>query len=101
MSLTKRESEIIQRAALGETADEIAAFYGRSVETVRTQIKLARERLEARNMAHLVAISISKGFIQALCIALVVSSLLSPFDAVRSKTTQRLTRRPEAASHIA
>ncbi|HET8789952.1 MAG TPA: helix-turn-helix transcriptional regulator [Modicisalibacter sp.] len=99
--LTPRQATVASLHAQGMDSKQVAEALGIAVNTARVTLQQARERVGARNVAHLVAISISKGFIQTLCIALVVSSLLSPFDAVRSKTSLRLTRRPEAASHIA
>jgi DNA-binding CsgD family transcriptional regulator len=53
--LSRREHEVVQRVALGETGPEIAAELGIAHETVRTHVRSAMKKLGARSRAHLVA----------------------------------------------
>jgi len=50
---------VLKRLALGDTQPEAARRLGKSLETVRTQTKLARARLRARTNAQAVAIAVS------------------------------------------
>ena len=62
-SLSRREREIVEQVARGESGEEIAARLGLSPETVRTHVRNAKEKLEARNRAQLVAIALAQGLI--------------------------------------
>jgi len=93
MSLTKRQVEIVQRLALGDTCDEVADYFDRSVLTVRTQVKQACQRIEAKNIPHLVALSLSQGLIKPLCILLVVTMCNSHLDGLRRGAPKRPYRR--------
>ena len=62
-SLSPREREIVEQVARGESGEEIAARLGLSPETVRTHVRNAKEKLEARNRAQLVAIALAQGLI--------------------------------------
>jgi LuxR family quorum sensing-dependent transcriptional regulator len=53
--VSPRELAVLRGASLGQTASETAKVLGLSVETVRTHMKSAQERLGARNSAHAVA----------------------------------------------
>lgn len=53
--LSARELECLQWAANGKTAEDIACILGRSVETVRIQLKRACTKLTASNRANAVA----------------------------------------------
>jgi len=57
--LTDAEAAVLRRLALGDTQPEAARRLGKSLETVRTQTKLARARLQARTNAQAVAIAVS------------------------------------------
>jgi len=57
--LTRAESAVLRRIALGDTQVEAARRLGKSLETVRKQTKLARARLRARTNAQAVAIAVS------------------------------------------
>jgi DNA-binding CsgD family transcriptional regulator len=57
--LTDAEAAVLRRLALGDTQPEAARRLGKSLETVRTQTKLARARLRARTNAQAVAIAVS------------------------------------------
>lgn len=91
MDLTKRQIEIVHHLADGKTADEIAAVLCRSVQTVRTQVKLACRRVGARNAANLVAQSISRGWIAPLVLVLLISDLHNHAARVRLPTRTRET----------
>lgn len=94
MNLTKRQTEIVELLASGLTAEQTAETLSRAVPTVRRHIQLAYERVGARNTAHLVAISISRGFIKALCLALALTLLTGSDDAMRrTSKIQRLSKR--------
>lgn len=102
MNLTKRQTEIVELLASGLTAEQTAEKLSRAVPTVRRHIQLAYERVGARNTAHLVAISISRGFIKALCLFLVVSLCNgnSHIEGLRRNAPKRMTQRFEAMSAI-
>jgi DNA-binding CsgD family transcriptional regulator len=63
-SLSPREREIVELIAMGESGEEIAEKLALSPETVRTHVRNAKEELEARNRAQLVAIALGQGIIQ-------------------------------------
>jgi len=58
-SLTDSEARVLRRIAMGDTQVEVARRFGKSLETVRKQTKMARARLRARTNAHAVAIAVS------------------------------------------
>jgi PAS domain S-box-containing protein len=62
-SLSRREREIVGLVALGNTGPEIAARLGIEHNTVRTHVRNAMVRLEARSRAHLVAKALGHGLI--------------------------------------
>lgn len=101
MNLTKRQTEIVELLASGLTAEQAAASLSRAVPTVRRHIQLAYERVGARNTAHLVAISISRGFIKALCLALAITLLTGTDDAMRRAGKTRIARKAEQVQMIA
>ena len=53
--LSPRELAVLRGASLGQRASDTAKVLGISVETVRTHMKRAQQRLSARNSAHAVA----------------------------------------------
>ena len=53
--LSARELEVVRLVARGETGKEIAAELGIAHETVRTHVRNAMTKLNARSRAHLVA----------------------------------------------
>ena len=61
--LTSRELEIIALIAKGRTDDEIAAIEQRSTHTIKSQIKMIRQKLSASNKAHVVAIAYDLGIL--------------------------------------
>ncbi|MDR5858186.1 helix-turn-helix transcriptional regulator [Halomonas eurihalina] len=89
MDLTKRQAEIVSRLADGMTAEEIAISLCRSVLTVRTQVKQACQRTNARNTAHLIAIAISRGWIAPLALALMLADLHGQTTRARQPVTTR------------
>ena len=58
-ALTDSEAQVLRRIAMGDTQVEVARRFGKSLETVRKQTKMARARLRARTNAHAVAIALS------------------------------------------
>jgi DNA-binding NarL/FixJ family response regulator len=58
--LTKRELEIVEMVAMGLTSSEIATELHVSHNTVRTHVRNAMSKLEARSRAHLVAKSLAE-----------------------------------------
>jgi DNA-binding NarL/FixJ family response regulator len=57
-ALTKRQREILQHFANGESTAKVAKRLGLSSETVKTHTKQILSRLEARDRAHAVAIGL-------------------------------------------
>ena len=62
--LSPREREIMHLMAEGLTADAIAAEISISVETVRTHVRNAIRKLQARNRVHAIAIALERGEIR-------------------------------------
>lgn len=63
-SLSPREREIMHLMAEGLTADAIADEISISVETVRTHVRNAIRKLQARNRVHAIAIALERGEIR-------------------------------------
>jgi DNA-binding CsgD family transcriptional regulator len=57
--LTMSEVRVLRLLARGLTLGEAAGELGISRETARSQVKVARARLGARNQAHAIAIAVS------------------------------------------
>jgi DNA-binding NarL/FixJ family response regulator len=64
MKLTSMQARITQLLSEGLTEEEIAEQRCRSRATIRKHVEQARERIGARNKAHLVAEAIRHGWIQ-------------------------------------
>lgn len=62
-SLSAREREIIELLAGGLTGEEVAERLFLSAETVKTHIRNALNKLEARNRVHGIAIALREGLI--------------------------------------
>jgi DNA-binding NarL/FixJ family response regulator len=60
-TLTLREREIIQMLADGLTGEEVADRLVLSAETIKTHIRNAMTKLEARNRVHAIAIALRAG----------------------------------------
>jgi len=63
VQLTGREREVLELLAQGLQLEEIAERLGIGLETVRTQVRKATERLGAANRTHAVAIAIRRKLI--------------------------------------
>jgi PAS domain S-box-containing protein len=61
--LSRREREIVSLVAMGETGPEIAEELRIAHHTVRTHVRNAMEKLDARSRAHLVAKALGEGII--------------------------------------
>jgi DNA-binding CsgD family transcriptional regulator len=59
--LSGRQAEVLGLAALGCTDSEIAQLLTLSVYTVQDHLRAARERLQARNTTHAVALGLLTG----------------------------------------
>ncbi|HEX2016592.1 MAG TPA: response regulator transcription factor [Solirubrobacteraceae bacterium] len=62
--LSPREREIMHHMAEGLTAEAIAGEISISVETVRTHVRNAIRKLQARNRVHAIAIALERGEIR-------------------------------------
>lgn len=91
MNLTKRQTQIVNLLARGETAEQVARQFHREAETIRRHVMLARKRVQAKNTAHLIAISISRGWIAPLVLVLLISDLHNHAARVRLPTRTRET----------
>ncbi len=100
MSLTKRQTQIVELLARGHTAQEVADTLCCALPTVRRHLQIACEREGARNTAHLVALSISRGFIRTLCMLLIVVLFDVHVDGLRRSPPKRITRRVDDAPAI-
>jgi DNA-binding CsgD family transcriptional regulator len=63
--LTDRERQIVHLVALGLTSAEIADELHIAHDTVRTHVRNAMEKVNARSRSHLVALSIAEGHLAA------------------------------------
>jgi DNA-binding CsgD family transcriptional regulator len=63
LRLTHGETRALAYAAAGYTTPQAARLLGLGDETLKTQLKAAREKLGARNTTHAVAIAIRGGAI--------------------------------------
>jgi DNA-binding NarL/FixJ family response regulator len=61
--LTATQLLVTMMLSQGLTVEEIAEERHRSVQTIRKLVEQARDRLGARNSAHLVALTIRQGMI--------------------------------------
>jgi PAS domain S-box-containing protein len=61
--ISRREAQVVTLLALGETGEDAAVSLGISPETVRTHVRNAMEKADARTRAHLVAIALHHGWI--------------------------------------
>lgn len=59
--LTPREREVMQLMAEGRTAEAAGDELGVSAETVRTHVRNAVRKLQARNRVHAVALAVQRG----------------------------------------
>lgn len=91
MSLTKRQVQIVGLLAQGDTAEQVAEQIHRSSGTIRRHITLACERVKAKNTAHLIAISISRGWIAPLILILMIGDLHHQAYRVRQPNRSRET----------
>ena len=64
--LSRRERAILAELARGSATEEIAAALVLSPHTVRSHVKAAMRKLEARTRAHAVAIALATGTIEAV-----------------------------------
>jgi DNA-binding CsgD family transcriptional regulator len=64
--LSERERTVIGELARGRATEEIAEIMILSPHTVRSHVKTAMRKLDARTRAHAVAIALSAGAIQAV-----------------------------------
>ena len=62
-ALSKREREIVRLVALGNTGPEIAEELGIAHDTVRTHVRNAMTKVDARSRAHLVAKALGDGHV--------------------------------------
>jgi DNA-binding CsgD family transcriptional regulator len=58
--LSRKERNVLQELARGNTTDEIGLLLGVSPHTVRTHVKNLMRKLGARTRAHAVAIAMSE-----------------------------------------
>lgn len=59
--LSPREREVLQLMAEGLTADGVGEMLGVSVETVRSHVRNAVRKLQARNRVHAIALALHRG----------------------------------------
>jgi DNA-binding CsgD family transcriptional regulator len=84
--LTPREIEVLLFTAHGKTRAEIAVLLGISQETVKSHVRYACKKLNARNKTHAIALLIGEGM---PCVA--------PF--LLRDTCNREAHKPEACAH--
>jgi DNA-binding CsgD family transcriptional regulator len=81
--LTPIQTEIVQQVSDGLTAEEIAGQRFRSVRTVQAHIEHARERLGARNVAHLVKLCLLRGLINSVVLVVAIGAATNVQDQRR------------------
>jgi DNA-binding NarL/FixJ family response regulator len=59
--LSPREREVMHLMAEGRTAEGVGAQLGVSIETVRTHVRNAVRKLQARNRVHAIALALERG----------------------------------------
>jgi DNA-binding NarL/FixJ family response regulator len=59
--LSRREREVLQLMAEGLTAHAVGEMLGVSVETVRSHVRNAVRKLQARNRVHAIALALGRG----------------------------------------
>ncbi len=64
--LTPRETEVLHLVAQGNSSKEVAITLSLSFRTVEHQIASAKRKLGARNVAHAVAIAMTRRMVRAL-----------------------------------
>ena len=62
-ALTAREQTVVRLVALGNTGPEIAEELGIAHDTVRTHVRNAMTKVDARSRAHLVAKALAEGHV--------------------------------------
>lgn len=75
MQLTKTELEIVRALAEGSNSHHIADTRFRSRETIKSHIKNAREKLGAKNIAHLIYLAMNRGIIHSIFFVLILSQI--------------------------
>lgn len=100
MNLSKRQKQIVELLAQGYTGQEVADILCCALPTVRRHLQIACQRQGARNTAHLIALSISRGFIKPLCLLLIVAMCDGSQDSLRRNAPRRLTQRLDDISAI-
>ena len=65
-ALSERERTVLAQVARGAETEEIAATMILSPHTVRSHVKAAMRKLDARTRAHAVAIALTAGAIEAV-----------------------------------
>ena len=73
--LTRAESRNLPFLAMGNKPEKISEIRFRSINTIRRQIESARDKLGAKNAAHLVALAIQKGILHLSVWVLIVVSV--------------------------
>jgi len=63
----------------------------RSVGTIRKHIEQARERLAARNVAHMVKIAMQQGLINSIVLVIIISSACSDHGFRRSRSPRQVS----------
>lgn len=63
MTLPPSQTRVLEMLARGHTTPTIARETGWSLDTVKWTLRAARDRLDARNSTHAVAIAIRRGLL--------------------------------------
>lgn len=63
LGLTMREVDALERASVGEGRKDIAKAWGKSPETAKQALELAKQKLGATNITHAVALALAQGLI--------------------------------------
>jgi DNA-binding CsgD family transcriptional regulator len=105
--LSAAELEVIAGAASGESQERTAKRTGKSVETIKTQRRLAISKLGARNMTNAVAIAAAQGLIDVskLGLAAIMAEIsralaVGHLDRAFTLLTTRVCEAPVAAAFL-
>lgn len=93
MKLSNRQLQAVELAAQGNTNDEAADLMGVSPQMFARHLKLAKEKLSARNTTNAVYKASQKGLICFLIVTMQLSEARVYWDYSANMDMNRITRR--------
>jgi len=80
MHLTKTELEVLEALSQGDNSHDIADARFRSQDTIKKHIKNAREKMGAKNIAHLIYLALKQDLIHCFFIVLICSQFFPAIE---------------------